>query len=83
MTLGVCYYAAKSILDELETTEFSLGQTKIERVAIIQFRMNKCCGYCGCSFQAIDWRQNWRGEGLKKKWGAWAPWCEVIVVANK
>ena len=30
MTLGLCYYAAKSILDELETTEFSLGQTKIK-----------------------------------------------------
>ena len=35
MTLGVCYNAAKSILDELETTEFSRGQTKIESVAII------------------------------------------------
>ena len=41
----------KSILDELETTEFSLAQTKIKRVAIIKFRMNKCCSYCGCSFQ--------------------------------
>ena len=30
MTFIVCYYAAKSILDQLETTEFSLGQTKIE-----------------------------------------------------
>ena len=45
MTLGVFYHAAKSILDELETTEFSLGQTKIRRVAIIQFRMNKCCSF--------------------------------------
>ena len=38
-------------MDLLETTKFRLGQTKIKRVAIIQFRMNKCCGYCGCSFQ--------------------------------
>ena len=30
MTLDVCYHAANSILDELETTEFSLGQAKIE-----------------------------------------------------
>ena len=51
MTFGVCYHVAKSILDELETTEFSLGEGKIKRVAIIQFRMNKCCGYCGCRFQ--------------------------------
>ena len=43
MTLGVCYYAAKSNLVELETTEFSLEQTKIKIVAIIQFGMNKCC----------------------------------------
>ena len=32
MTFGVCHNAAQSILGELETTEFSLGQTKIERV---------------------------------------------------
>ena len=32
-------------------TEFSLGQTKVKRVAIIQLRMNKCRVYCGCSFQ--------------------------------
>ena len=54
MTFGVCYHATRSILDELETTEFSLGQTKIKRAAIIHFvnfKMNKCCGYCGCSFQ--------------------------------
>ena len=51
MTFGDCYHAAKIILDELETTEFSLKQTKIERIAIIQFRVNKWCGYCGCSFQ--------------------------------
>ena len=51
MTLGVCYHADKSILDELETTEFRLGQTKINRVAIIKFIMNKCCGHRGCSFQ--------------------------------
>ena len=51
MTLGVYYNANKSILDELETIEFRLGQTKLERVAIIQFRMNKCCSHCGCSFQ--------------------------------
>ena len=51
MTIGVCYHAVKSILDELETTEFSLGQAKIKRVAIIQFRIIKCCGFCGCSFQ--------------------------------
>ena len=51
MTFSVCYHTAESILDELETTKFRLGQTKIERVAIIQFRMNECCGYCGCSFQ--------------------------------
>ena len=38
-------------MDKLETAEFGLGQTKIKRGAIIQFRMNKCCGYCGCSFQ--------------------------------
>ena len=25
--------------------------TDQDRVAIIQFRMNKCCGYCGCNFQ--------------------------------
>ena len=30
MTVGVCYNAAKRILDELEMTKFSLGQTKIE-----------------------------------------------------
>ena len=42
MTFGVCYHAAESILDELETTKFILGKTK--RVAIIQFRMNRCCG---------------------------------------
>ena len=41
MTIGVCCHAAKSILDELETIEFSLGQTKMKTVAIIQFRMNK------------------------------------------
>ena len=35
----------------METIKFSLGQIKIERVAIIQFRMNKCSGYCGCSFE--------------------------------
>ena len=35
-------------LDELETTEFSLGQAKLERVAIVQLRVNKCCGW---SFQ--------------------------------
>ena len=29
MTFRVCHHAAKSILDELEMTEFSLGQTKI------------------------------------------------------
>ena len=40
MTFGVCCHAAKSALDELETTEFSFGQTKIGRVAIIQFGMN-------------------------------------------
>ena len=51
MTLGVCYHAAKSMLNELEMTEFSLGQTKIKSVAIFQFRMHKCCGYCGCGFQ--------------------------------
>ena len=39
MTFGVCWHAIKSILDELETTEISAGQTKIKRVAIIQFRM--------------------------------------------
>ena len=50
MTFGVCYHVAKSISDELEMTDFSLGQTKIEGVAIIQFTMNKCCGYCGCNF---------------------------------
>ena len=55
MTFGVCYYTAKSILDELETTEFSLGQTMIKRVAIIQFRMDKCCGDCGCRFQIKIW----------------------------
>ena len=49
--LVVCYHAAKSILDDFKTTEVSLGQTKIKRVAIVQFRMNKCCGYCGCSFK--------------------------------
>ena len=38
-------------LDELDVTEFSVGQTKIKRVAKIQFIMNKGCGYCGCSFQ--------------------------------
>ena len=43
MTFGVCYHTTKSILDELETTKFSLGQIKIKRVAIIQFGMNKCC----------------------------------------
>ena len=31
--------------------EFNLGQTKIDRVAIIKFKMNKYCGYGGCSFQ--------------------------------
>ena len=46
MTFGVCYHMAKSILDELETTKFRLGQIKIERVAMIYIRMNKCCGYC-------------------------------------
>ena len=51
MTFGVCYHTVKSILDELDTTKFRLGQTKIETVAIIQLGMNKCCGYCGCSFQ--------------------------------
>ena len=51
MTFGVCCNAASSISDELEMTKFRLGQTKIERVAIIQFRMNKYCGYCGSSFQ--------------------------------
>ena len=30
MTFGACNHAAKSILNELEATEFSLGQTKIE-----------------------------------------------------
>ena len=30
MMFGVCYHEAKNILDKLETTEFSLGQTKIE-----------------------------------------------------
>ena len=45
MTFGVCNNTAKSILDLLETTKFRLGQTKIERVAMIQLRMNKCCGY--------------------------------------
>ena len=40
MTFGVCYHTAKSILDELETIKFSLGQTKIKRVAIIQFGVN-------------------------------------------
>ena len=45
MTFGVCYHAAKNILDKLEATEVSLGKTKIKRVAIIQFRLNKCCGY--------------------------------------
>ena len=44
MTFRVCYHVAKSILDELEATEFSLGQAKRERVAIIHFRINKCCG---------------------------------------
>ena len=39
-TLGVCY-GAKSIFDELETSEFCIGQTKIKRVAIIHFIMNK------------------------------------------
>ena len=39
MTFGVCYHATKSILDELETIEFSLGQSKIKRVAVIQLRM--------------------------------------------
>ena len=29
------------ILGELETTEFSLGLTKLKKVAIIQFRLNK------------------------------------------
>ena len=43
-TFGVCYHEAKSIPEELETTEFCLGQIKIERTAIIQFRMNKRCG---------------------------------------
>ena len=56
MTFGVCYNATKSILDELEMTEFSLEsrlerERERERVATIQFRMSKCCGYCGCSFQ--------------------------------
>ena len=32
--LGVCYDAAKSIVDELETTESSLGLTKIKKVAV-------------------------------------------------
>ena len=50
MTFRVCYHTAKSILDLLETTKFSLGQIKIRRVAIIQFIMSKCCGSCGCSF---------------------------------
>ena len=51
MTLSVYYHADKSIFSELETTEFNLGQTKIEGVAIIQFKMNKCCGHSGCRFQ--------------------------------
>ena len=36
MTLGVCYYAAKSILDELETTGFSLGQTDRQIVTSLE-----------------------------------------------
>ena len=51
MTFGVWYHVAKSILDELVTTDFSLGQTTMKRAAIIQFRMTKCCVYCGSSFQ--------------------------------
>ena len=51
MTFGVCYHATKSILDELETPESKLGESKIKLVEIIQFRMNKCYGYCGCSFK--------------------------------
>ena len=51
VTYGVCCQTAESIRDELETTNFSLGPTKISRVATIQFRMNKCYGYCGCSFK--------------------------------
>ena len=27
-TFGVCYHVAKSTLDDLETTEFNLGQSK-------------------------------------------------------
>ena len=53
---NVCYHVAKSILDELETTEFSLGLTQIKRATIIQFRINKCCGYRGCRFFQINIR---------------------------
>ena len=31
MTFDVCYHVAKSILDELETAEFSLRQTYLEQ----------------------------------------------------
>ena len=51
MAFGVRYYTGKSILDMLETPEFSLGETKIKWVAIIQFRMNKYFSYCGYRFQ--------------------------------
>ena len=51
MTISVDYHAAKGILDEWQTTDFSLGQTKIKRVTIIQFRMSKYGGFRGCSFQ--------------------------------
>ena len=37
MTFGVYYHAAKSILDELETTEFSLEQTQVIWLLWMQF----------------------------------------------
>ena len=50
MTLGGCDHGAESILDLLETPEFSLGETKIKLVAVIKLRMNKCCGYWWMQF---------------------------------
>ena len=51
LTYGICDQAVKRILIVLEMPELSLGENKKKQVAIIQFRMNKCCGYFGCNFQ--------------------------------
>ena len=44
MTFGICDHMIESMLDVLETHEFGLGESKIKRVAIIQFKMSKQCG---------------------------------------